>query len=102
MLHIVSLWTLNVHAAISLERKSSPSPPESAFLLKHRDYTHTAAFLSVAILGIVRPVVIVGWAKHAHPGLMEDDEAALWIARLVGIGGLGVVIFFCVIIIRSF
>ena len=57
--------------------------------------------LTVAVLAIVRPVVIVRWARRAHPELSEDDQAALWIARLVGIGGLGVTALFWIIIIRS-
>jgi hypothetical protein len=47
-------------------------------------------------------VVIVRWAKRAHPDLPEDDGTILWIARLVGIGGLGVALFFVMIIVRSF
>jgi hypothetical protein len=60
--------------------------------------------LIVAVVAIVRPVVIVRWAKRAkraHPELSEDDESALWIARLVGIEGLGVTAFFWIIVIRS-
>jgi uncharacterized protein YijF (DUF1287 family) len=28
----------------------------------------------------------VRWAKRAHSDLAEDDETALWIGRLVGVG----------------
>jgi hypothetical protein len=59
------------------------------------------ALLTVAIIGIVRPVIIVRWAKRTHPQLDEDDQSVLWIARLVGIGGLGVTAFFWMIIFRS-
>jgi hypothetical protein len=57
--------------------------------------------LTVAVIAIVRPVVIVRWARQAHPQLEEDDPSFLWIARIVGIGGLGVTAFFCIIIFRT-
>jgi len=60
------------------------------------------AMLSVAIAAIVRPVIIVRWAKRAHSQLEEDDQIILWIARLIGVGGLCVAAFFWLIIIRSF
>ena len=66
------------------------------------DVAFAALVLGVAVLAILRPVVIVRWAKRAHPDLPEDDETILWIARLVGVGGLGVAAFFLVIIVRSF
>lgn len=66
------------------------------------DVVFAALVLGVAVLAILRPVVIVRWAKRAHPNLPEDDETILWIARLVGVGGLGVAVFFLVIIVRSF
>jgi len=58
--------------------------------------------LGGALLAIFRPVVIVRWAKRAHPELPEDDETALGFTRAIGIGGLCVVIFLWVIIFRSF
>jgi hypothetical protein len=66
------------------------------------DVVLAALVLGVAALAILRPVVIVRWAKRAHPDLPEDDETILWIARLLGVGGLGVGLFFLVIIVRSF
>lgn len=66
------------------------------------DVVFASLVLGVAVLAILRPVVIVRWAKRAHPDLPEDDETILWIARLVGVGGLGVAVFFLVIIVRSF
>jgi hypothetical protein len=71
--------------------------------LRHlTDVVLAALVLGVAVLAVLRPVVIVRWAKRAHPDLPEDDETILWIARLVGVGGLGVGLFFLVIIVRSF
>ncbi len=55
-----------------------------------------------AISGILRPVIILRWAKRAHPELAEDNQAALWTARLVGFVGFGVTVFYFIIIIRSF
>jgi len=66
------------------------------------DVILVAWLLGVAVLAILRPVVIVRWAKRAHPDLPEDDETILWIARLVGVGGLGVGLCLLVIIARSF
>jgi hypothetical protein len=71
--------------------------------LRHlTDVVIATLVLSVAVLAILHPVVIVRWAKRAHPDLPEDDGTVLWIARLIGVGGLGVAVFFFVIIIRSF
>jgi hypothetical protein len=70
--------------------------------LRHlTDIVFAALLISVAVLAILRPVAIVRWAKRAHPDLPEDDETVLRIARLVGVGALGVAVFFLVIIVRS-
>ena len=66
------------------------------------DIVFAALVLGVAALAILRPVVILRWAKRAYPDIPEDDRTILWIARLVGIGGLGVALFFVLIIVRSF
>ena len=55
-----------------------------------------------AVFAILRPVVVVRWAKRAHPDLPEDDERILWIARLIGVGLLGIGGFILMIIVRSF
>jgi hypothetical protein len=55
-----------------------------------------------AVLAILRPVVIVRWAKRAHPDLVEDDERVLWIVRLIGVGLLAIGGFILMIIVRSF
>jgi len=71
--------------------------------LRHlADVLFAMLLLGGAVLAVLRPVVIVRWAKRAYPDLPEDDETILWIARLVGVGGLGVGLFFLVIIVRSF
>jgi hypothetical protein len=70
--------------------------------LRHLTDIVFAAFLnSVAVLAILRPVVVVRWAKRAHPDLRENDQTVLRIARFVGVGALGVAVFFLVIIVRS-
>jgi hypothetical protein len=72
-------------------------------LLKHvADVVFVVLFVGVAMLAIIRPDFIVSWAKRAHPELSEDDNAILWIARLIGVGGLVFSIFFLVIVLRSF
>ena len=65
------------------------------------DVVIAALVLGIAALAILRPVVIVRWAKRAHPDIPEDDRTILWIARLVGIGGFGIALFFVLIIVRS-
>ncbi|MFZ1158326.1 MAG: hypothetical protein WAO10_11130 [Candidatus Sulfotelmatobacter sp.] len=55
-----------------------------------------------AILGIVRPDVVLRSVKQAHPEFAGDDAPLLLIVRLIGVGGFGVVVFFSVLIIRSF
>ncbi len=66
------------------------------------DVVFAASLIGVAALAILRPVVIVRSAKRAYPDLPEDDETILWIARLTGVGGLGVALFLLAIIVRSF
>lgn len=66
------------------------------------DIVLAVSALSMALLGILRPVVIVRWAKQAHPELRENDETLLSITRLIGVGGLCIALFFLVIVIRSF
>ena len=66
------------------------------------DVLFAMLLLGGAVLAILRPVVIVQWAKRAHPELPEDDETILWIARLIGVGILGIAVFFLVIVVRSF
>jgi hypothetical protein len=71
--------------------------------LRHlTDVILVALVLCVAVLAILRPVTILRWAKRAHPDLQEDDNRILWVARIVGLGGLGVAIAFLVIVVRSF
>ena len=65
------------------------------------DIVLPAFVLGVAVVAILRPVVIVRWAKRAHPDLPEDDETVLWIARLIGVGGLVLGLFLLMIIARS-
>jgi hypothetical protein len=38
------------------------------------------------VLAMVRPSVILGWAKRAHPDLNVDAPAMLVLARVIGIG----------------
>ena len=66
------------------------------------DFIFGLAMLCVALTAIVRPVIIIRWAKRAHPQLAEDDKIVLRIARLIGVGGLCVAVFFWLVIIRSF
>jgi hypothetical protein len=65
------------------------------------DVLFAMAMLGFAILSVVRPAVVLRWARRAHPQIAEDNEAALWIARLVGVAGFAVALFFFVIIVRS-
>jgi len=58
------------------------------------DLIFGTALLVGALTALVRPVVIVRWAKRAHSQLREDDNAALWTARPMGIGGLLISAFF--------
>ena len=72
-------------------------------LLRHlADLLFAALMLGVAILAVLRPVVIVRWAKRAHPEIPEGDLRILWITRLIGMVGLGLAVLLSVIIIRSF
>jgi len=72
-------------------------------LLRHlADLLFAALMLGVAILAVLRPVVIVRWAKRAHPEILEGDLRILWITRLIGMVGLGLAVLLSVIIIRSF
>ena len=75
---------------------------EEVFLRQIADAIFPVLMLVGAVLAILRPVVIVRWAKRAHPDLPEDDERVLWIARLIGVGILGIGGFILMIIVRSF
>ena len=66
------------------------------------DVIFALLMFGAASIAVLRPVIILRWAKRAYPDLPEEDETILWIARVVGLGGLGVVGFFLLIIIRSF
>ena len=66
------------------------------------DLLFAALALGLALLAILRPVVIVRWAQRAHPDLSEQNSQALWTTRFIGVSGLGVAIFYLLIIIRSF
>jgi hypothetical protein len=66
------------------------------------DIFFASVLLGYSVLAILRPVVILRWAKRAHPELPEDDETMWWIPRLIGVVGVGVAGFFLVMIVRSF
>jgi hypothetical protein len=57
--------------------------------------------LAFPIIGLVKPVAILKWAKQAHPGLREDDETALSFIRLICAGALLIGIYFAVLVVRS-
>jgi hypothetical protein len=65
------------------------------------DVLFALAIFSGAITAVVRPRVVLEWAKHAHPQLDKNDKAALLVARLIGIVGLCMSILFVVIVARS-
>lgn len=56
--------------------------------------------LGVAALGVLRPVIIIRWAKTAHPDIPEDNKTILWIARFIGVGVMGIALFILGIIVR--
>ena len=63
-------------------------------------------FVAVMMVGIcaliiVRPVVVLQWARRAYPQIAEDDANALSIVRLVGVGGLFVTGFFLLVVLQS-
>ena len=66
------------------------------------DILFGASLFAVGAVGIFRPVIILRWAKQAHPQIPEDDGTALAIVRLIGLGILAFAGFFLMIIVRSF
>lgn len=66
------------------------------------DVLFVLAFFGLGILGVMRPHVIIEWAKRAHPQLTVDDKAVLLLARLIGAGIFCFAVFFAMIILRSF
>ena len=58
--------------------------------------------VGVSFLGALRPVVMVRWVRGLDPAIKEDDRRALWTARLVCVGGLGVGLLYLAAIVRSF
>lgn len=72
-------------------------------LLRHlAEVLFATMMFGFAILGIVRPDIVVRWVKEAHPKFAGDDAPLLFIVRLIGVGGVGVVVFFSLLIVRSF
>ena len=61
------------------------------------------AALLVFVVGtaILRPEQIIRWARRAHPSLSDADETTLSIARGIGLGGLVILLFIAVLILRS-
>jgi hypothetical protein len=41
-------------------------------------------FVLIGVWAIVHPAGVIGWAKHAHPELREDDPAVVFYARFIG------------------
>ncbi len=66
------------------------------------DVLFVVIFFSFSFLGILRPSIVVGWAKSAHPEFIGDETPLLFITRIIGFVGLAVSIFFAIIIFRSF
>lgn len=66
------------------------------------DVLFAVTFFVLAILAITRPDVILRWAKQAHPEYARDNATLLWIVRFIGVVGLGLAVFFSLIIVRSF
>jgi hypothetical protein len=62
----------------------------------------TALAIGIGVLGILRPVVLVRWAKGAHPDLPEDNEGVLWLVRFIGMIQLAIGLRCLVIIVWSF
>jgi hypothetical protein len=52
------------------------------------------AMISAGICGVIRPTGMLGWAKHAHPQIKEDDPTAQLCVRLICAGGcvIGVIV----------
>jgi hypothetical protein len=65
------------------------------------DVVLAMAILGFAILGILRPAVILRWAMRAHPEFVGEERALLLMVRLIGAAGLGIGIFLAVIVFRS-
>jgi hypothetical protein len=80
----IAIFSLLVMTAI--KRRITP-PAIASWLMDH------AAILLWLLLiggggvcGIFRPEILVSWAKTAHPQLSTTSPAALWSARVVGVG----------------
>ena len=59
-------------------------------------------FIGLSILSVVRPSVVAGWAKSAHPEFAGNEAQLLRIVKLIGVGGLLVSILFALPAIRAF
>lgn len=60
-----------------------------------------ALLVCVGVLGILRPVVLVRWAKGAHPEIPEDDAAVLWFVRFTCLWGVVIGLFLLLRALRS-
>lgn len=61
-----------------------------------------ALMLGGALTAVIRPGVIVRWARQAHPELREDDADILLLTRFIGLGGCVVAMTILFVMIRSF
>jgi hypothetical protein len=47
-----------------------------------------SSFLLTGVCALLFPVVIIRWAKTAHPQLDENDESIWWVSRPIGVSFL--------------
>ncbi len=59
-------------------------------------------FLGITTMCVIRPAVMARWVKQAHPNVDENDKTLLRFIRFIGAVGLGMSVFFSIVIIRSF
>ena len=59
------------------------------------------SIFGLSTLCIVRPEVVIGWAKRAHPEYAGDGSEIVWVVKLIGGGGFFIGLYIVALIVRA-
>jgi hypothetical protein len=59
------------------------------------------SIFGLSALCIVRPEVVIGWAKRAHPEYAGDGSEIVWVVKLIGGGCFFMGLYIVALIVRA-
>jgi hypothetical protein len=64
------------------------------------------ALIAVSVFGmstlcLLRPAIVIGWAKGAHPKYKGDGTEIVWVVKLIGVGGFFIGLDIVAMIVRA-